>query len=199
MTLAILGLWYFLNYVTIKADSGKTLFYNPFMIDEEGFSDNYEKATDLLTNGDTSSARIHFTRAIEYRGSYNERVRSNIYSDGNGYWEYKQAKLLKFSYCFEHLGMLDSAMNCLEPALYNLEKHHYPTEEQFFRLAITKYGKEEVIEELKAGISNIQKIDCFMCTDYFFKIKGVKLGLDESEYLKNNEVLFEDLKEKYCG
>jgi hypothetical protein len=92
--------------------------------------------------------------------------------------------------------MLDSAMTCLEPALYNFERYHYPTEEQFFRIAIEKYGRDEVINELKLASKNVHQIDCFMCSDYYFEFKEIKVGLDEDEM--DSKALFEKLKEMYC-
>jgi hypothetical protein len=199
LTLLVLGTFYFIKYTTRKIGSDKILFYNPFTIDENGFNKNYDKATELLKKGDTVSAKKYFAQAINYRGTHNEEVWEDIYTCGNGLWEYKQDKLLKFSNCFEQLGMLDSAMSCLEPALYNFEKYHYPTDEQFFRLAIKKYGKDEVIEELKVGIANIQKIDCFKCTDYYFQFKGFKIGIYEFSLNVDKNTLFEKFKIKYCG
>lgn len=199
LAFAVLGILYFFRYTTFKAGSDEILLYNPFTIDEVVFRDNYEKATGFLDNGDSTSAKKYFAKAIKYRGTHNEKVRENIYSCGNGFWEYKQDKLLKFSNCYANLGMLDSAMTCLEPALYNFERYHYPTEDQFFRLAIEKYGRDEVISELKSTLSNIQEIDCFMCSDYYFEFKGIKVGLDESDIETNEDELFEKLKKKYCG
>lgn len=196
--LAVLGILYFFRYTTFKAGSFETLFYNPFAIDEVVFRDKYEKAIDFLDKGDTASAKIFFSKAIKYRGTHNEEIRENIYSCGNGLWEYKQDKLLKFSKCYENLGMLDSAMTCLEPALYNFERYHYPTEDQFFRLAIKKYGKDEVINELRFALTNIQEIDCFMCSDYYFEFKGIKVGLDLNDMETDENELFEKLKKKYC-
>ncbi|QNR25107.1 hypothetical protein [Croceimicrobium hydrocarbonivorans] len=198
MTFAVLGILYFARYTTIKSGSDEILFFNPFTIDEVGFRDNYETAIAYIKKGDNSTARKYFEKAIKYRGSHNERVRENIYSDGNGLWEYKQDKLLKFSHCYENLGMLDSAMTCLEPALYNFERYHFPTEDQFFRIAIEKYGKDEVINELVLALAHIQEIDCFMCMDYYIEFKGIKVGLDINDIEVDKNELFEKLKKKYC-
>lgn len=196
LTFVVIGRLYFVRYTSVKASSGKILFSNPFAMDEVGFSDNYEKAIGFFEIGDTVTAKRYFEKAIKYRGTHNEQVYENMYTDGNGLWEYKQEKLLKFSISFERLGMLDSAMTCLEPALYNFERYHYPTEEQFFRIAIEKYGRDEVINELKLASKNVHQIDCFMCSDYYFEFKEIKVGLDEDEM--DSKALFEKLKEKYC-
>ena len=194
----VFGAFYFLRYTTFKHGSFDVLYYNPFTIDEVGFRDNYEKALDFLDNGDTTSAKKHFANAIKYKGTHNEKTRERIYSCGNALWEYKQDKLLKFSNCYENLGMLDSAMTCLEPALYNLERYDYPVENQFFRLAIKKYGRQEVISELELVLERIQKIDCFMCMDYYFEFKGVKIGVDNYDLETNKEFMIKTLTGKYC-
>ena len=90
VTLAILGILYFTRYTTIKAGSDEILFYNPFTIDEIGFRDNYDRAIVYIGKGDSTSSKKCFEKAIKYRGIHNKKVRENIYSCGNGLWEYKQ-------------------------------------------------------------------------------------------------------------
>jgi tetratricopeptide (TPR) repeat protein len=192
-----LSLFYLARYTSVKAGSDKMLFYNPFEIDEIVFKNNYNKAIEYQKSGDSIKAKEFFKKSIDYRGTHNERTREKRFSCGNGYWEYKQDKLLKYSTCYENIGQIDSAMSCLEPALYNFEKYHYPTEKRFFELAIKKYGKQTILEELAVAIKTTKEINCFMCTDYYFEFKGIKIGLDRDDVELKSDKLLKRLTDNY--
>ncbi len=104
-----------------------------------------------------------------------------------------------YSNCYEYLGMFDSAVTCLVPALYNFERYQYPTEVQFFRLANEKYARNEVIDELRIALLNIREIDYYMCAKYYVEFKGIKVGLDETDVEMDVKEMFEKLKKKYFG
>lgn len=195
----VIGLTFFyaIKYTSIKIGSGKTLFYNPFGIDETTFKQEYNTAVEYLKQNHPIKAAEHFGKAIKYSGTHNEKTREQLFSCGNDYWEYKQEKLLKYSNCYLNIGMIDSAMSCLEPALYNFEKRNFPTEKIFFSLAISKYGKEAVLKDLRIAIQNTKGIDCFMCTDYYFEFKGIKIGLDRSDTKLQSDTLLKRLIDKY--
>lgn len=166
--------WYSTRYITVRIATDEVLFYNPFEIDEKGFEEEYKKAILLQTKGDFSKAKKHFQKALFYRNSYNEKIRKREFSCGNDFWKNEQNQLLMYSSCYSDLSMPDSAMNCLRPALYNIEKYHFSTESRFFELAIEKYGTQEEKNQLAIALKNIQPLDCFMCNEFFFTFKGFK-------------------------
>jgi len=169
--------YYFVGYMEYHPIKEEWLCYNPFQLSKQGFEACYTKGVNFLSAGDTATANAPFRKALTYRGSHNERTFNRWFTDGNDYWSYELEKALKYSACYEALGQMDSAMACLRDGLINIEKYNVPIEENFFRLAKLRYGRDEVLMEIAAGTQRIEALDCFMCQGSYFLFKGYRVGV----------------------
>jgi tetratricopeptide (TPR) repeat protein len=177
-----LTIFYFAKFTYIKSGQDRILFLNPFQPNQTYFDKNWKIAENKLNIGDSIEAEKYYRKALSFRGTFNEKQRENIYSDANDYWEYKLDKLLKYSFAYEFIGELDSAINCLSPGLISFEKWHYPIDKRFYQLTVKKKGIENTIAILEKGLSNIQKLDCYHCCSYFYMFDNYKIGVDEKEF-----------------
>jgi len=171
------AIYYFVACIEYHPIKEEWLCYNPFKLSKQGFEHCYSEGVTLRDAGDTVRANDRFQKALKYRGSHNERTFNRWFTDGNDAWTYALEKDLKYSACYEALGLLDSAMAVLRDGLINVEKYDVPVEENFFRLAIIKFGREEVLTEIQKGVKQVQPLDCFMCLDFFFLFKGYRVGI----------------------
>lgn len=177
-----LTFFYFAKYTYIKSGEDRLLFLNPFQPNQKYFDMNWEIAENKLNTGDSIEAEKYYRKALNFRGTFNERQRENIYSDANDFWEYKLDKLLKYSVAYEFIGEIDSAITCLSSGLTSFEKWHYPIDKRFYYLIVEKKGREVTISTLDKGLSKIQKLNCYHCCSYFYLFDNYKIGIDEIEY-----------------
>jgi hypothetical protein len=190
-----LVLLYMTRYTYPKAGEDYLLFLNPFQADQKYFDNNFEIAEQKLKQGDTIEAKKYYCKALEYRGTQNEKQRENIYSCANDYWEYKLDKILKYSKAFEICGTLDSAIFCLEPGLTSFEKWHYPIDKRFFELTVKKLGKQKTLSLLDKGLNKIGKLECDHCCESYFKFDNFNIGIcqtdPEQSWSNKNELLIQ--------
>lgn len=177
-----LAVLYLERYTYPKAGEDYLLFLNPLQPDQKSFEDSYKIAEQKLKAGDRLGAGKHYRAALEFKDTYNEIQRENIYSDANGYWEYKLDKLLKYSVAYEFIGEIDSAISCLSSGLTSLEKCNYPIDKRFYDLTKRKKGRKATISTLNKALNKIQKLDCEHCCSYYYQFGNYRIGVDESEY-----------------
>lgn len=177
-----LAIFYLTRYTYPKSGEDYLLYLNPFQPDQKDFDDNFKMAEQKLNAGDSLEAEKYYRKALEFRGTHNEKQRENVYSDANDYWEYKLDKLFKYSVAYEFIGEIDSAITCLSSGLTSFEKWHYPIDKRFYDLAVIKKGKTATISILDKGLSNIQKLDCYHCCSYYYLFDNYRIGVNESEY-----------------
>lgn len=189
------------NYTYTDIVDNELLFLNPFQPDEQDFRKYYSQATKAFARGDSKKAKGYYTKAVEYRNSWNEHQYKALFSCGINYWEYEIDKLLKFSVAYERLGEIDSAIACLAPGLTAYEKCNYPLDKRFFALMKKKHGKQQTIEYITAGLKKIQKLGGNRRCDYAYTVAGFSVGIAEYEATTarvNRQKLLRELLREYA-
>jgi len=198
--LVLLGIFYVRKYSYYDVADDELIYLNQFNSTEKDYvyftlnANIYSKKNDLV------NAKYFSKKILSYRNTYNEKQFEKLFSCGNNYWEYKQKKLLNYSTSYERIGQIDSAIACLKIGLTNVEKSNFETDQRFFSLQIKKLGKENVVKEIKAGLENIQKQDCFMCCDYYYYFLEYKIGIDDitdKDYMNNKTIVIHKLLKEY--
>jgi hypothetical protein len=163
----------------------KTIIINPFQIDEDSFESLYRQMQNALAEADSESAMCCAKEVLSYRGTYNERQRSSIFSDMNLFWEHTIKKDLKYSAAYELLGKSDSAMSCLRRVLKVTEKdfRNQQVDKRFFFLLTKKLGKAEAVLLLEKSLQHIQKSGKkYPYHELTYHIAGFEVGISEEYY-----------------
>ncbi len=191
----ISGFMYFKKNFYIDAVDNEWLILNPLAPKQSDYDYYCLNADIYFKRGDSRNYKYFSSKILEFKDTHNEVQYERLFSCGNGYWEYKQKKLLNYSRSYEAIGNIDSAISCLKDGLFHFEKYKNEIDRRFFQLQIKKQGKDRVIEEISRGVNNIDKLDCFMCNNYYFKFEDYKIGIDLNN--NDNDKLLSDLLMQY--
>jgi hypothetical protein len=143
----------------------------------EKLVDYARKACQFEKVGDRKSAKVYFEKIIDYKRT-NRQEDLKYEDDMNFIYQYDDNTSILYSYAYEKLDKLDSAIGILKPLLKNPEVWGCKIQERYVQLCIKKYGKARVKHELDNCGMTIQLLNDggYYGSSWIVKIFGANVG-----------------------